>query len=661
MNNIDDFLNEIRFFEYMKKMGDSKDFDEKLKHYLEFVEHVYSIVKNSSFEKVVAIIDFFNNNFPVVTNYLLNQNDDIVYRALLVLEKFNEIDPLLIKQDMEDALSKHNIAASLRHNDNLQNRNISRKNYEYLREYLKDKKDEDIEEQLIRDLELFGSKLHNVDRIVFGLSSRSSIPPRAYIINKLFSSGLSIETLSEIFNEVLLKNPYLKSFDYEEICFSEEKYYTKIKGLFKKFNDSFFKSLAEATYNRKDFEEFEEDLRKVVELNKDDEEGLRLFFSKMKRNASRDFLDYFKDKDFFIKYGNDDYSLLYEDTLNKLLNGSKDVDKNVLETIGEYKGFIDNFDKLLELFIKSNDIEYQRLLLMPLTRGLIEIQKRKYDVDFEVVYSTATVSASVFGSYNYIEKRLYVNPLVFEQNESAKESLVKAFEVVFHETRHAYEDKTVETSDSISFDNLLLAMDFILARNESGYDHNNYEVLSYERDAFETSYVDLMTLFREYPEMQQLCKNKLNDRGPLTDFIRKGQTLEELVGVVFEFVNNINIFFEGCKNGSMEYYSKDKTCEQLIQEKIELLRSYPVIKNFFDFDEENLVISPKSEEYFRRKLESLDSEKDREAIYSIKTFMYAIKVSKHLSDKTFEYQVNETSENDIIEDVINNVGPRPSR
>lgn len=656
MDGYNALLKELKYNEYTQRLSEAKDENESVEILTSFVRHVYYIISKSSLEKTVAILDFFNNKHSFFINFLLNSDDEKIFRALLILEKLNGIEPLMIKNNFLSALVTHRVKAETYNNKSMTNRDSYTKKYEHLKKYLDSKSNEEIERQLNEDLETFASNLSNVDNMLFFKSNRSSLPIRSDIINVLFDSDLSIETLSKVYNDVLLRNPLLKGFDYSSIILNAKNYYIKIKGLFRKCSPEIFALVANAEYDQENLEQCSQEFRTMIELNKDDKEGIRWFFEQLKSNPNKKLLSYLEGEGFFKEYENVNYDLLYEEALNKLLNGEKDIDQTLIESLGAYKGFIDNYNKLLDLFINSSDIEYQRVLGMLLTRGLIEIQKEKNGLEFKVVYTSKNVDSNTGGEYSRSKKTMYVNPAIFACTDNIKAAFVNACDTVFHETRHAYQFKMIETSTDMSFDNLLMAMDDILMRKDFSHYQENYQNISFERDAFEMAYVDTMTLFKNYPEMQQLVKKEYGEREPLTDFVRKDKITDSLCGITYKFIKDISVSFELIKKDKNTPYFETK-----LQEEKDLLNKYPVIKNFFDIDFEQLAIKPKSNEYFKDKLKEADSINDKETIYSIKTFLYAVNVSKYIEDNSFEYMVDHKTEDEIKKDVIENVGTRPSK
>ena len=254
-----------------------------------------------------------------------------------------------------------------------------------------------------------------------------------------------------------------------------------------------------------------------------------------------------------------------------------------------------------------------------------------------------------FGTYNDDKNIMYINPNVYGLFTDPKDAFAFCADTVFHETRHAVQFKTIKSSDEISYDNLLMAMDKILSLESLGFYDVNYKRISFERDARDMAYVDTMTFFREYPEMQQLISQEEDENYSISDFIRYDSTLT-LMGIIDGFVKEVN-----------DVLADYKDDEEILAIKINEIKQFPVIKQFFDFDEANLRIEPKSDEYFNSLLETLDPLKDGEAIYSINTFIYSRKVSKYMKDHEIDMLINEPSLDAVEGEVIDNVGKRPTR
>ena len=366
MDDINQFSNDIKYKELLDQIAsmDKNDPDynkNKTEMINSYVDELYSYLNSCSFERIVATLDYFNHCNPLITNKLLGKRNDVIIRAQLVLEALGGIETSLIKNEIDSAISIANFQALMTERKDTRRQILMAQLYEnkyrILNEAISSKTDAELSTQLIEDIKTFADNLSNVDMIMFSHDHR--ILQRSKIINSLFEFDyMSMDTLTNIFNDVLEKNPFLKAFDYNEIITSDRYYIKYIKGLYRKAGLEFFR-IFELDFEPDDYEEIDELLSSVVKLNEDDEVGLRWFFDQINKYSTEKTRNYLMDKDYYRKYINTDYNEVYEASLKKLLNGEKDIDSSIIESLGATKGFLENYDTLLEMFMKSDDKEYQ--------------------------------------------------------------------------------------------------------------------------------------------------------------------------------------------------------------------------------------------------------------------------------------------------------------
>lgn len=637
----------------LKLDQEDENFEKENEHlFYEYARYIYQQIRNKPIEERVTVLYFFHNNLPLINNLMLQSKDESILRAMLVLEKLKNNNAMDIRDDVERVIFQNRLEqdALARKYNRRRNPKQGENKYRRLSEYLNNKDPDTISKEMDEDLENFAKALPNIQDRLFSLYRDGTDISRNDIINNLFiNTNISLETLNTVYSEVLLKSNYLKAFDYQLLLLESDDLMTKIKGLYRKCDSQIF-SLFEQL-DRTDAEYY---LESIVEINKDDENGLIWFFKELNKNIeNQEFKDFINSK--YSNYLNSEIS--YKEDVQKLLDRSKNINIDMLEEIGSSKEFVDNYYQLLDNFMTSNDKEYQSILLLPLAIGLIEIQKEKYGLDFKIVCTSKNITDTSFGSYDKDSKELYINPNVLKRFKNNKEALASTIDTVFHETRHAIQNKTLIESHEISYDNLLMAIDSVMCDNVfTSYYMENYAHISFERDARNLSYVDTMTFFDKYPEMQQYVKKEFNYNYVLSDFLRKDPflDLENYNGIIDLFINEVN--------NNIEVLSDD---ERLIDDYLERVFRFPVVKEFFIINE-NKRIEARSDEYFDNKLRELESMEDtlekKEAIYSIKSFRYAQEVGKYLSSiiPADEYSSGIYSEK-IIGEVIDNVGQKPSR
>ena len=243
---------------------------------------------------------------------------------------------------------------------------------------------------------------------------------------------------------------------------------------------------------------------------------------------------------------------------------------------------------------------------------------------------------------------------------NSRVSFAEAIDTVFHETRHAIQYEEITTNSNFSYDDLIMAIDWLMTDlGGAAYYQNNYVEISYEMDAREIAYVETMKMFKQYPKIQEeYKKNYIEITNPLSKYMRKEEflSLESYYGVIDNFLNMINgLLCDGT--------TKDQEYFDYIFKKID---RFPVFKEFFDIDREKRTVNPKPKSYFRDKITEAygftDPLKKREYAYSIQAFRYAKRLAEYLKDRVYEAPVvNELYNKEIVEEAISHVGKPPSR
>ena len=534
--------------------------------------------------------------------------------------------------------------------------------------YLSDVDVQEAEERIDKDLNEFAMNLDKVDRYIFStpFSRKETYPFRETIINGIFlDPRVDIKALQHIYDEVMLKNPIFKSFDYTDLLVNENDginqkndILTTVKGIYKQLDNNYYYFLSTCELDDESERNTDVFLRKIIELNKDDEEGLKWFFRQTGKYASPSLLEFLKRQDYFNEYYDEKDDTILQRAYDKLLNGEPIANRVVLEELGKEDCFVNNYELFLDKYIKSNNNDYKESLFIPLISGLLEKQKVRYGIDAESRFTSTGIDSHNLGYYDKTTNEIHINPGYFYKVENKDEALVSACDTVFHETRHAYQKKKLETDNSFSFENLIMAIDNLSSDiTGSPYYYDNYLQLSFERDADDYAYVDTMTLFDNYPEMKKYRTKMITNDSPLFDYVRRGNhvDLEKYYGIIDIFISSTNEMFDLIEH-----------MDGLSDQYVDYIRQFPVVEQFFDIDEENYRIVPKSEEYFDNKLKEFeampDSLEKKEGIYSVNAFRYALKVNEYLREnsrdvKSYGKDVNE----EFIKEVVDSVGSRPVR
>lgn len=666
----------FRYSEFMDKInsvdlraGNAKELIQQYSE--EYASFLNDHIKNVPITDVICLIDILNNTNPIVTNILLREQNEMACRASLVLQRINGIDVHNIKNHVSAAISKNesNIRKNgLGYSDNYATTLYSDLNIKMLNCYVSNLDVLEVEEQVNRDLNEFVRNLDSVDEYMFSreFSRQEVYPAREDIITSIFlDPNVDIDALQHVYDEVMLKNPCLKSFDYSDLLVNENDginyrndILTTIKGIYRKLDNYFYYCLSTYEFIDGETDYINSFLTKIVELNKEDREGLRWFFRQTAKFASPSLLEFLKKQDYFNEYYDEKDDTILKEALDKLINEDTDIDRVVLEELGKEEYFFGNYEYFLDKYINSTSKEYKEALFVPLITGLIEIQKIRFGLDISTRFTFKGIDIHNLGYFDKETNEIHVNPAYFDAINNKDQAIVLACDTVFHETRHAYQKKMLEEDTSFSFDNLVMAIDNLSSNvSNSDYYYDNYTQLSFERDADDYAYVDTMTLFDNYPELKKYREKAVTKYPLLKDYIRRENyiDIERYYGLVDRFIFDTNSFFDSFEHmdGISEFY-------------IEHLKQYPVISLFFDIDEENNRIRPKSDEYFDNKLKEFEAMPDclekKEGIYSIKAFRYSLEIGKYLRENSRDVESHGKEYNDeYMEELVENVGPKPVR
>lgn len=690
-----ELMDAIKYTEYTKKMSElyddfgkkfepeeyisaRKKLDENLKILEDnYVDYLLTVIDNYPIEMVFTITDMLYNNDYDIFAKLLEKNNEKIMRAFMMMKTINGDNPLEIKNNLSKVRNslKENII-SRRLNKERQEKIYNRESKEYklLNKYLKNINDKDVEELSKRDLQTLFLNLHNVDKALFDNSCR--FYNKSIIINYLFNkSGLDLKLIDKIYNDVLLKNESLISFDYNPIIMSDSKFVRNIRGLFRKCNNDYFKSFSNQLITNEKCKKINQMLQDVVRINNNDEIGLGWFFIQFNMNASSKLKNYLNQFDYYNKYSNVDIKGMYDGVIDKLLKKDvNDINPAIIETIGLYNGFIDKYDTFLNLFYNSKDSRYHDLLLIPLITGLIEKKKREYGLNFRAVLTKKDINNGNFRFYNPGENILFINPHILKQYSDKKEAFANSVKTLFHEIRHVKQFNDIEkkltlrndsvlssidtiahlalpihrekknSNINISFDNLLMAMDSAMNILNPRYYEHNYQNISYERDARKAAYVESMEFFKDREDMKKYLK-KEEDISLSSSIMREDPDSYDAstfrVGIIDLFVKYCNEKMKVGKIGSI----------------IEIFTKYPILSRFFTIRIRSNEVVPRDEKHFDKVLKEIDRNlnlsKKKEALYSVKMFNYAIRMQSYLSNYNFMSIDDESIETEL--------GPKPKK
>lgn len=646
MNNdrISEIIKQISFTSFGEKTVKAKSLQEAYLVIQSLVERIIEVTKNDPISIKVALLYEIGDN--AISKHLLESEDEEFLRAAVLLKYLYGFGPNLLRDDsnLVKIISSMQVMQEERINFDKKN---SEQIIKILSEYLNKMDSETALNQLKIDLKAFVMGLKDIHESIFADDDNNY---KSKIVDSLFlSEFLTLDELNYIFSEIVLKNNLLKKYDFTKVIEERPQYLVAIKGLFRKIGSETLDIIL-TDVKEGSFENFDGLFRDIITLNIDDIDGLKWFFREVNKRIinNQKFYQYMQSKKYYKMFNDIDIEKVYSNNLIRFLNNNSNIDESIIETIGTYDGFLDNFDKLLDLFINSKDEIYKTKLLIPLIVALIEKQKRKYGLDFTVVFSSANLNDATLGSYNREKNKLYINPDLHNLSNNLDSALVKAVNTIFHEVRHVKQYKEVESRDDFDFDNLVMAMDYYLALSESGYYAPNYEHLSFERDARDIAYVDTMSFFSKYPDIQKLVKKHREIDYHLSNYIRKERDTgsDRYYGLVF--------YFMGAVISELRFAKGNPKYREYIYEKI---KRYPVFFKFFDIDFENCSINTYDGDYYETLLEEFKgTEKEGIIKYSLDSLIYSINICRYLNKRASErVRIEDGYNEDIIKEIDQNV------
>ena len=671
MSKTDEIIKKIALEDFSNQLStlDSSDpnFQEKCnKMITDYSMKLINILEKEGIEIAVAVLDMLANSAPSLAMQVISSENEKIMRAQLVLENIKGYSATQIRNDLKAVKTYKGLLMIKSFFSAKGTTEYENKICEVLSKYLNTKNDSEVENMVDNDTIEFFTNLQEVDEIIFSLANMDATLDRTEFIKKLFTlKNMDSKTLSKIYKEVLLKNKYLDNFDYTDIIVEDISLLSSVEGLIRKCSEDLLDALADdETYeNETDYKEMIERFREIVKLNEKDENSIKIFLNEIikRKEQCPKLMSLLEKEDFYQKYKIGNIELEYEAAIHKLLSGDKEIEEYLIGGLGKNKVFQDNFEQLIDCFAKSENEEYQRLLITPLAIALAEIQKEKYDLDFEVKIISSSIETGTLGYYSKEDNVLFLNTYYIKNADNIKSELAETINTIFHEVTHAKQYREVESSTDLNYDNLLIAIDLYNMNQEfSDYYGTNYQHISMERDARACAYVETKTLLQNYPELTENLEPESITKYILSDYIRKENFFgtRSYYGIITRFENYINCELKA--NQSINDIESIKKIEELIEK-------YPVILQFYDYDKINCELKRKPDEYFENKLkelESLPNSIDKTTqIYSIKAFRYAIKVGEYMNTLDISDSKDDSDEysDDIIKEVINNVGSRPNR
>ena len=665
MGNLEQLIETIDIIKFSNVMNSmdknsptyAKDFKEAMNKY---VDKVVKLMDNSSIEVVIGALDYFYTYYASIVPLILDKATEKIMRAELIIDRIKGHSVEALKSEIDTV---KNIEAIKIMGFNTDKLSVRRKDtsdviLNVVNRFLKDKDIKEWESTVETDFLKFAKNFNKVEKIIFD-GNNTPFYNKFDFINRIFlTDDMDPKLLSEIL-AAMQNNISFVVFDYDPILMEKSYLINEVKGLYKKFPISMFDI---DNYNsEEDFEGLDASFKELCELNKDEEDGLRWFFLEFSKVASENprLLEHLNNQKYFQFYTYKSISDLYEETMDKMRKGSLDIDEKILESLGTYDKFIDRFQEFFDLVVNCDD-EHIKKYAMPLLVALIEKLKKENGLDFELKFTREELDNNNGGSYNNRKNVMYVNQYALLGNNNTKGGLALAVDIIFHEVTHAIQVKELKETKTLSYDNLIMAIDLcVVDLGGSAYYRNNYSQISYEIDAREKAYVQTMNLFKPYPDIQALYKETyIESINPLTKYMRRNVFLEQeaYFGIIENFVALIN-------NMLTEGSHKDKDFLNCV---FETLDKYPVIKQFFEINKMKKRIYPKSSEYFeskRKEAEKMDDcTQKREQLYSIEAFRYARRLGDYFKEFLWDFDDYKPEYSKrITEEAIINVGEPPSR
>ena len=622
--------------------------------FMDFTKSACDIFDNSDIAKNVAVMDYICNLNPKCLWLLCeasNYNENMM-RSLIVYFSLAGADIKKFKEDNKEA-QKVAVESCVNNGAPLIGKKgeflaIIPKLGDTLCKYLKDKDIDEIDKRAKEDYTYFVDNFDKVQNAMLDERVNHNFPLREFMITNMFTSDYTCDNmalLNKLYKDVMLQNKRFSAFDYNLIFQDNADVIGYIKGIYKHFNRDTFDAIFD-DLSAPNAEIINYLINEVCNLNKDDKDGLIWFLDEVDSSINDEFRDYLIKKNEHFRNFKEKNNQLYENIVNRLMRGDINIGEKLLEKLGSTEPFLTNYDYFLTEFMTTDNQRLQEKLCIPLIAGLIEKLKNKNNLELRTIFTSSKLDNKELGHYVESTNEIYVNPNVFHNRDDLKSVFVNACDTVFHEIRHAKQFVNMKNSKEFDFSNLLMCIDYYLKETGdiTGYYINNYADLSFEKDARETAHVETMRFFKNYPEAKRMLNKEKFEYGELSDYVRKRDAtgLMGSYAIINEFIDDVNSL------------SSDK---ELLEYALNNLRNYPVMEQFFDFNENGISIKP--EEYFDEKLKEFENMPNgyekRNGIYSVNAFRYALKVGKYFEDK-----VGFTGDYDP-EKVVEDIGKGPVR
>lgn len=661
MNELNELLRKIKHEKYLSVAN--KENNAQI-----YIEHIINEFKSLNIvEKIVLISMYYNSGSNFVLNELIKVDDNVEYFLLYDLltnndprkkignELLEKIYLLKFTNGIETLKYSYDYVNSL---DNDNNVIISKLN-----------------EKLIKLINEFALSFQNNYKI---LIECKELGINIFdITNLLFSSSYNVpvEQLNQIYQNVMSKSLEFHTFSYKNLFKKDLTLATKIDGIITNIpNENLFEIMyyfwQSDKYNKLNdsqkgelIEKLVNQIEQIYELNKNNEEALICFFyliSLCKEKGLNDELfAKLETKDYYLQYSNSkNLTNIFHNMLEEIKRGEF-VEHNflLLQQLGEEKEFA-QLDSL-ELFMNSNDPNFQRQLIIPIIMKDIKRFKDEFGIDVDVQFNTEHHDNDIGGYYDDKNNCIFINKSLIYSNTSPIEILYTCENIIFHEMRHLKQHKIVEKDSNLTYINLLMAMEMMIHDNNSDYYSENYANISFEQDARAQAYTYVMNYFKNYPEVQLKIRKQFEEKVDLMhNFIKKEREDEKI-----SYRSIFDIFTE-----TVAVYI-DKNDDRITQFAIGKFNKYPIISKIFDFDRDSGKIFLRPQEYFdklyQQYMKEEDSEEKIEALRCLDLIQYEIKITefikKHsyyeeeLSDLSYFRKIKLGEDFETYEDVVESI------
>lgn len=623
------------------------------------------------FKERLLIIDFlFNSRFKKFVELFLFNDNSIVYESILSYK-------ILCGYNFDELKNNSNLNQSSSFLDDRIDK--------ILGTYLNNITDKDCNE-------LYSTLINKCSRFFCTIykdlfNEKNSYLDAFNVLNILLSSkDVDYSYLQEIYDNVIKNDINFSSFNIDDAIYNRPELLYSIKGIIGSIDDEVLIELLNKDFseefllnngiNSNNFIDMHIDLlKKIAKINIDNEDLLYSFFYKVSRyenNENKSLYDELKKQDFYLKYAKKQeieniYNSMLDDALNeKVLN----YENKLLYDFGKTDIFSQKREQILNLFVNSKDQEYKKTLIPALIICEISNLKERYNTSFTLKFSTDKQENNLFGSYNYGQNTLFINPFYINAISDADEALIECINTSAHEVRHAKQYEELRTA-KFSFDQLIFSLDCLMSDIIGGFYDENYKYISTEQDANAIAYVDTMTYFKDFPSLLEKTKNNFyNKVNNNSNHIRTSTFIDNNRFSTIElFEREINFLLNIYKSMDKSNYENNlSTFQSKSQELLDYIKTYyPTIWLFFNYDEEKNKINLKSRDYFQDKFEEFECmpdcvEKD-EGIFTLENIFYNLKVKNYLNtnfkNNIFSQERNKSFE-ELLEEVQENIGKSPN-